>query len=107
MEGDEFSAGCFSRGGKILGGELVSRNFTLGEFTSILIQFFFMSCFPFSVSILGVELLKVIVRGKVLPGLNCREAISVGDSFLPGCGARFPGIILKRSEIKLKKSFFN
>ena len=40
-----------------------------------------MSCFLFSVSILCVELLRVIVRVKFSPGLNFLEDKSVGGGY--------------------------
>ena len=44
-------------------------------------KFLFISCFLITDSILGVEMLKVIVRGKFSPGLNCSDDISMGMGF--------------------------
>jgi len=85
-----FHGGNSPRGGKFPGNEIVRKNFTLGEFVRIPIQ---NSCFLFSVSILRAVLLKVIVLGKLSPGLKCVENIFVGRVFRRGGGARFPGII--------------
>jgi len=38
-------------------------------------------------------MLKVIVRGKLSPGLNCPEDIYVGRGVFRGGGATYPGII--------------
>ena len=54
-----------------------------------------------------MEMLRVIVWGKFSPGLHCPEDISVGRGFSRGGGAKYLGVIKKRSEIKFKKiSFF-
>jgi hypothetical protein len=97
--GTNFKLGFFPQrnfplGGKFPGGEIARGNYTLGEFARIPKQnSFYMSCFLFFVSISRVELLRVIVRGKFSPRLNCPENISVERGFLHGGAARFPGII--------------
>ena len=54
------------------------------EFARILIQnYFCMSCFIFSVSILRVEGVRVIVWGKFSPGLNCLGDIPMVGGSLP------------------------
>jgi hypothetical protein len=65
-------------GRKFSGSELVRENYILGKFARIPKQNSFkMSCFLFSISILRVELLRLIFRGKFSPVLNCLEDISV------------------------------
>jgi len=54
-----------------------------------------------------VELLKVIVLGRFSQWLNILGDISVGRVFIRGGGTRFPGIIKKRSEIKIEKQAFS
>jgi hypothetical protein len=86
---EEFSAGRilhrenFQWRGKFPGGEIFRGNFTLGKFVRIPIQFFFMSCFFFTNSIVGMEMLRVIVQGEFSPGLNCQEDISVRMEIFP------------------------
>ena len=72
----EFSKKEFSMEGKFPWGKLIRGNYKLGEGPRIPKHFFFMSCF--SVSILHVELLRAIARGKFSPVLNCLENISTG-----------------------------
>ena len=63
--------------------ELVRGYLILEEFARILIQkSSYISCFLFSVSILRVELLRIIVWGKFSPGLNCLEDVSAETGFL-------------------------
>jgi hypothetical protein len=99
--GEEFSAGRefppenFPQGGKFPGGELVRWNYTLGEFARIPILFiilffqillrilFICLAFSFSVSILRVELLRVIVWCKFSPRLNYLDDISMGRGISP------------------------
>ena len=52
---------------------------------------------------LSVKILRVIVRDKFLPGLNCPETISLGRGFFRGDGANYPGVIYKTIE---KRKFF-
>jgi hypothetical protein len=66
--------------------------FTLGYFPEFLYKILLISCFLFADSILCVEMLKVIVRGKFSPGLNCLENISVGRR----------GFLLSWSQISLR-----
>jgi hypothetical protein len=49
-------------------------------------------------------MLKVIVRGKLSPGLNCPDDISMGMGIFP---PDFLALFKKRSEIKLKKPVFS
>ena len=61
-----------------------------------------MSYFLFTNSILGVEILRVIVQGKFSPGLNCTEDISVGGDFSVEVESGILALFEKRSEIKFK-----
>ena len=92
----------------MLGGELIRGNYTQGGFARIPIQnSFYMSCFLFSVSILYVELLRVIAQGKFSPGLTFLEDVPVGRVFLCGDKPDFLGLFKKRSEIKYKRQVFS
>ena len=65
--------------GSFKGSESVRGNYALGEFGKNPIQnAFYISCILISVSMLRVELLKVIVRGKFSPIFNFLEDIFVG-----------------------------
>ena len=68
--------------------------FIMGDFPRIPIRnYFYMSCFIFADSILRTEMLRVIVLGGFLPGLNCLKDVSVERRFFLVGGARFSGII--------------
>ena len=83
-------------GEKLPGGELVRVNYAVGKFARIPIgNYFYISCFLFSVSILRVKFFRVIVRGKFSLKMDSLVYIFVGRGFLHGGGATFPGIILK------------
>ena len=83
--GEGFFAGDFSMREFSVGSELLRGNYILRGFARILIKIFFcISCFLFSVTILHAEWLKIIVRGKFSPGLNCLEDISKVKGFLRG-----------------------
>ena len=91
-----FPRANFLWGGMFPGSELFRGTYTQREFDRILIQnYFYMSCFLFSVSILRAKWLRVIVWGKFSPGLNFLEDISMERGFLRGGGVIFPGIIQK------------
>ena len=65
--------------GSFKGSESVRGNYALGEFGRNPKQnAFYISCIIISVSMLRVELLKVIVRGKFSPIFNFLEEIFVG-----------------------------
>ena len=95
----KFSAGGILHGdnfpwvGNFPGCEFYRGNFTLGELPEFLYETDLKSCFHFADSILRVEILRVIVRGKFSPGLNCLENKYVGRrEFLWRCTI-FHGII--------------
>ena len=81
--------------GKFPGCELVRGNYALGELAKIPKQnsFFDISCFLFSVSILLIELLRVIVLNKFSMGLNYSEDIFVLEGISSWSWVRFSGII--------------
>jgi len=56
-----------------------------------------MSGFLFTGSISHVEMVRIIVRCKILPGWNCKKDISIGGGFF--CGSR-----TKKSLCYLKKT---
>ena len=56
------------------------------------VRIFCVPCFLISVSILRLEMLRVIIQGKFSLGLNFLEDISAGRLFLRRSGTRFPGI---------------
>ena len=93
---DEFSAEGILHGknfpwrGKFRGGKLSRGNSTPGEYARVPIRNLCMYCFLFADSILHVDILKVVVRGKFPPGLNCTEDISVGRSIFLGKWSQIP-----------------
>jgi hypothetical protein len=93
--------GNFLLGGKFLDSELFGGNFTLEKFSRFPTQnSFYLSYFLFANSISHVETLRVIVRGKFSPGLNCLEGLSVGrGDFFMGGKTGFPALFKKQSEI--------
>ena len=105
---DEFSAGGFCHfpwEGSFQGVNF-SGKFTLGEFAIIPIRNFLyvlLSLYRFNFTRGDV---KVIIRGKFSPGLNCPEDISYGEGDFSV--EVEPGILVlfkKRSEIKQKNGF--
>jgi len=97
-EGQIFCWGFFHREmfheeGSFQGVNLSGEIIHCGNLPQFLYKILFMSCFLFSVSILRAEWIRLIVRGKLSPGLNCLEDISMVRGFLHGGWVRFPGII--------------
>ena len=80
---DEFSAW------RIIHGREVFRRYFSGEILhcvslpEFLYNFFFVFCFLFTYSILHVEMIGIIVQGKVSPELNCQKDISIGRRIFP------------------------
>ena len=97
----------FPWGGKFLGDELVRGNYALWDFARILIRdSFYMSSFLFSVSVLGVELLRVIVQDKFSLGLNCVGDIFCGEGYF-SMGVQQDFLALFQNDQKLNKKKTN
>ena len=81
---------------KFAGDELFRENFMLEEFARILINFF-MSFFLFTDSVLHVDMLGMIVRGKILINIDFSGGyLREKGIFTPD----FMALFKKRSEIK-------
>ena len=70
---ETFLGDNFPQGGQFPGVNFSVKILQWGNFSELLYEILLMFCFPFCISILRVEILRVIVQGKFSPGLNCLE----------------------------------
>jgi len=111
-EGDIFHGDDFQCGGKLFffgGGELFIGKFNLEEFSKILIRkYFYLSYFFFVGSVLLVEMLRVINRGKFSQGLNLLEYLSMKGSFFVAADTGWvPRLCLQKIRNSTKNQLFN